>query len=429
MCCDDGWDSDLVALRTGADIVSVERFTGVREQWTNFSLEGLFDGPASGLLARALSAQDRPLNVVAYCSTQGLERQCRASQGRVRTLATPAALKHILDDKIALRRTLPSLGLEAVPGQVVTLGAATYRELGGLYGLPLVVQFPFGAAGHRTFFVQAEEEFTALGRDDPGAQVVVSKYIPGPAPNINVVVLDEAVLLSYPSVQLVGIRECTTWPAAYCGNDYAATRQLGDRIVRAIYHQARVLASWLQRLGFRGLFGIDFVTDGTSVYPVEINPRFQGSTHLLTQLQLMRGEVALSLIHALHFLPNNERALSAIAESALEPEELSGAQIILYNRERARQTVRGTLKPGIYVYGNGGMTYVREGLTLLDCRGDAEFAITCAVPRTGRIIEPGAPLLKIQTRNAALTAGGRSLRRWAARACHFAYRTLDLCPA
>ena len=100
----------------------------------------------------------------------------------------------------------------------------------------------------------------------------------GLSPNINAVVLDETVLLSYPSIQLIGVSECINLRAGYCGNDFSTTVSLPETVIQKIYEQTHKVGNWIRQQGYRGLFGIDFVTDGSTVYPVEINPRFQGST-------------------------------------------------------------------------------------------------------------------------------------------------------
>jgi len=44
MCCDYGLDTELIASRTGAPVISLESETGIRDIWNNLSLEKLFRG-------------------------------------------------------------------------------------------------------------------------------------------------------------------------------------------------------------------------------------------------------------------------------------------------------------------------------------------------------------------------------------------------
>lgn len=85
-----------------------------------------------------------------------------------------------------------------------------------MYGVPFVIQFPIGSAGHCTFFASTEAELGSLQSDSPHQDIIVSKYIRGVSPNVNAAVLDQAILLSYPSVQLIGLQECTNWPCVSC---------------------------------------------------------------------------------------------------------------------------------------------------------------------------------------------------------------------
>jgi len=54
--------------------------------------------------------------------------------------------------------------------------------------------------------------------------------------------------------------------------------------------------------GFLGIFGMDFLLNGDEVLALEINPRFQGSTMLLSLLQADRGEIPLAALHVMQFM-------------------------------------------------------------------------------------------------------------------------------
>lgn len=427
LCCDYGSDTEMVSSRTGARVISLERETGIREKWSNFSLEKLFEGKTVSRVSAVLLSQRRNLDIVAYCSTEGLEKLIGLSNGRVRILAARAFLKRFFDNKITLRAVLPALGINPVPGHVVRLGVPRFRELERTYGVPFVVQFPVGASGSHTFFVLTEADFTSLQDASPREDVVVSKYIQGVSPNVNAVVLDNTILLSYPSIQLIGVQECTNWPAGYCGNDFSATLFLPVSTMQDIHEQARRIGGWLRQHGFRGLFGVDFVADESGVYPVEVNPRFQGSTHVLTQTQVMRDEVPLALAHVLEFLKDDKGVpFEQLPSWWDEPKPLNGAQMILHSKESIPRVVRGMLEPGVYGLEDDAVAFRREGVSLIDCQDTEEFVVTCAIPRPGTRVEPGAPLLKIQTLHGVLDMRTRALQPWASMVCKWAYSALAL---
>jgi len=103
-----------------------------------------------------------------------------------------------------------------------------------------------GASGNRTFIISEEIEFASLQKANQPAEVIISNYAGGVSPNINPVITDDAVLLSQPSVQLIGIQSCTNWPSAYCGNDFSAARRIGESNVARIYQQTHTVGNWLR---------------------------------------------------------------------------------------------------------------------------------------------------------------------------------------
>ena len=429
ICCDYGLDTELISAETGTSVISLERKTGVREKWNNFSLERLLERETLSGLSAFLSSRQQSLDILAYCSTEGLEELAVQSSAQVRILAARAFLKRSFDNKITLRAVLPALGIEPVPGHVARLGSINLQEVDRSYGIPFVVQCPIGASGSDTHVITTEAQFESLQNASPDQDVIVSEYIRGLSPNVNAVVLADAILLSYPSIQLIGTHDCTDWPTRYCGNDFSATQSLPKSTIRRLWKQAGRIGDWLRQNGFRGLFGVDFVMDEAGLYPVEVNPRFQGSTHVLTLLHIMRGEPPLALAHVLEFLKRSGETFNVrLPLSSVEPEPLQGSHLILYSRESAQCIVQGLLRPGVYTWKDETIVYQRDGLTILDCHNVDEFVITCAVPAPDTQVEPGAPLLRIQSQRQLLDVETKMLQPWASKICKRVYEILALSP-
>jgi predicted ATP-grasp superfamily ATP-dependent carboligase len=66
------------------------------------------------------------------------------------------------------------------------------------------------------------------------------------------------------------------WPFGYCGN--IAPVPLPDAGLRLLGRMADAL---VQSSGLRGLFGVDFIWDGTTPWIVEVNPRYTAACELL----------------------------------------------------------------------------------------------------------------------------------------------------
>jgi hypothetical protein len=419
---DDGW----AAPRIGADVISLERETGVRIRGLGVGAQPLFEGDVGAQVSSALLRSGRERPVVTPFAIRGLETLAAASDGSIRIISPRTAVTGPLGDKLALRRALPGLGIEPVPHVIRDLAEVRFQEIERRYGLPFVVQLPTGSGGSGTFFVSSERDLRSLQDEKGHQEVSVSKYITGMAPNINAVVLDDEVWVSYPSIQVVGAPQCVGWRSGYCGNDFSATRRLPGAAVQAIYDQTRRIGAWIGEQGFRGMWGVDFAVDGSRVYPLEVNPRFQGSTRLLTELQYLAGQVPLVLAHVVGFMEGGQALLKRLSAHWDSPQPIDGAQIDLYSLESDWSTVRGSLQPGVYEWNGAKGVYRREGMTVVDCQNADEFVLSGTVPRTGTRVEPGSVLLRIQTRREILDGQSDKLQPWAAQVCEWVYDALAL---
>jgi hypothetical protein len=419
-----GLDTEWAASRMGAELISEERETGLRVRGHGAGMETMLQGPLGEQIASALL--DGPRGVVTWRSTETLEALDAASNGQLRVLAVPAALKRRLDNKIAFRKALAELGIEPVPHVLCDLTAVDFRRMEQRYGLPFVVQLAVGAGGSGTFFIDSEQDLRSVQDEHAGETVTVSKFISSVSPNINAVVCGDLVLLSHPSLQLVGVPQCVSRRSKYCGNDYVAAQRLPGSVIQAIYDQTRRIAAWIGKKGFRGLWGLDFAVDGTDVYPLELNPRLQGSTALLTELQHLNHETPLWLAHVVAHLEGGRKLLESLAPVWGEPQRLSGSQVSVLSRADDWRVVRGAVKPGVYAWDGAQATYLREGLTIADCRTTDEFVLTNNVPKAGTRCEARVGLCKIQTRREVADGASTKLQPWAQRLCDWVYDALSL---
>jgi len=113
------------------------------------------------------------------------------------------------------------------------------------------------------------------------------------------------VTLHAPSVQLIGIPLCTTRRFGYCGNDFAKVAELDPPLLAEIETITVVTGRWLAQQGYLGAFGIDAIVHDGTIYLVEVNPRFQGSSVHAAQLgrELERPDLFLDHIAAFLGLP------------------------------------------------------------------------------------------------------------------------------
>ena len=100
------------------------------------------------------------------------------------------------------------------------------------------------------------------------------------------------------NAQLVGQPELTSLEFGYSGNDFAFAAGLDNEILRecdAILHK---VGEFLGSNGYVGAFGVDFIlTQEGKVLFTEVNPRFQGSTRLLTRIAGRAGQADVLMEH------------------------------------------------------------------------------------------------------------------------------------
>lgn len=126
----------------------------------------------------------------------------------------------------------------------------------------------------------------------------VSPYLSGALPvNIGATVWKDGITVHRPSVQLIGIPAVVSREFGYCGNDFGLMRDVEPEIVDEIEDSTITIGEWLRRNGYRGSFGVDFLIHEGHALFTEVNPRFQGSTHLSSRISIEADEPCLMLEH------------------------------------------------------------------------------------------------------------------------------------
>ncbi len=184
---------------------------------------------------------------------------------------------------------------------------------------PVLLRMSRSAGGAGFARVDDSDHLAESWPHNPEAFVSVTPFLEQATPiNIGATVWHDGVTISHPSVQLIGIPECTTRPFGYCGNDFGLARELDVATIDAIETSVRTLGRWLRQYGYLGTFGADFlVHEGTPLF-TEINARFQGSTRASSQLSSEAGESCLFLDHIAAMLGGSapgSRPLRDIARS------------------------------------------------------------------------------------------------------------------
>lgn len=406
-CLDNGKELELLGERSGTCFYSMEKQTGRRVRPSNQCIEETLAALLPTLRPLMQKRNGVPWVLVTPYKCRTLEAFA-GENGHAALVPLPGVCD-LLNRKRNLFAGLDALNLPRIPGRWTTLPACRYAELAAEFGARFVAQLDSGISGSGTAIIASADEFESAAAKFGQSPAWVAPYAGNVSLNVNGLALEGGTVVCAPSVQLVGRAACGAAPGAYCGNDYTAASGLSRDMINLIIEQTGRIGGWIATLGYRGIFGLDFVLDErtSKPYPVDLNPRWQGSTALLTQAEAMEGRLPLAAadIACRLGLIGEDEILRSRAES---PAAVEGAQLVLRWNHPQWGVVKGDLKPGVYTF-EPEFSYRRPGVSIADCRLPGEALLTGGVPRSGALIAPGAYLIRISTRRTVLAADSVTL--------------------
>jgi hypothetical protein len=185
--------------------------------------------------------------------------------------------------------------------------------------------------------------------DDDGF-VGAAPFLDGAIPlNLSGCIYSNGIVhLHPPSLQLIGLRQCTDRPFGYCGNDFGAVAQLDDSALSEFDSMGRMVGEWLGSERYVGAFGLDALWKDGKVYFTEVNPRFQGSSALSAEIAASMGLPDLFLEHlaaGLGLTPND----SGLSVSDWVESQPPVSHVVVHNTTPTPAVrVRGAVLPNPY---------------------------------------------------------------------------------
>ncbi|NUT32335.1 MAG: ATP-grasp domain-containing protein [Hamadaea sp.] len=355
--------------------LSLEKLDGVRRRWRFGDVARLADFVPKVLAD--VPADDRPVLLIPPRASLSWQAAATAWPGRVRLAASPMAVTEPLaEDKIAVRAALRELGLPLPRELILAAADVDFAAVARRLGTPFVLQTPGGAGGQGTYLIRATADLTAALREQPhAARWLVSEYAGDTTINAAGLVYGDGVRLLPVSAQSSGITELGFGFGAYCGSTFGPDAVPADVAAQAGAY-AEVVGHWLGRLGHRGMYGVDIAVDGTDLRLLEVNPRIQGSSWLLSGLQAEPCLVA-----------HVEAVLGAELGTPVVP-----AQPV---RTGSHLLMRWTGSPGVV-----------HGLPSL---GEQDGVSVTGLPERGVTLLPGAIMARLAADHVMTTADGRGL--------------------
>lgn len=368
-----------------------------------------------------------------YKVSSKIEKICQKNGWQM--LANPKRFgKETLENKIKFRKIQEELGLTPIPGEVADFLKLDFKSLSKKYGLPLVIQHPTKGGGKGTFFIKSKEDFEDLkarkGKRFEGIEVIVAKFIKGPSPSLTGCVLRQGIVYTNLQYQLLDIPQLFSpkkGSGLFCGHDWSAS-DFPKEISLQAYDYAEKLGRYFQKIGYQGIFGLDFVLEEKTgkLYPTECNPRLLGSFPVLPMVQIKNGEIPLLALHLLEFL-KADYEIDIHEINQMVQQKKIGAQMILHNLEEKGTKNFKKLKAGVYQLSNKKLEFVRPGYALRHLKNPGEFVLTDGVPFLGTRFSSNERLMRILTLDQVLE-NYRSLNPQAKKIVQQVYQGLDLRP-
>jgi len=348
--------------------------------------------------------------LIVYKSSSRMERVCKEHNW---TLVAPPVRfgKSLFENKVKFRRLLEEIGVPVPPGKIKKPQNLHYGHLINTLGLPFVIQHPTRGGGKGTFFIRNKDDFDQAlkklririkeGQELPAKapeEIIVARFVKGPSPSITGCVTHHGILSTCPQMQILDIPELFNpekGSGLFCGHDWKYCPN--ENIKNQAYKIVEKVGKYFQSQGYKGIFGLDFVTDEKEekLYVTEANPRLLATFPTITMVQVRLREPPIIAFHLLEYL-NIDYDIDVAEINRLMRQPKQGAHMFLHNLTGQWARNHREIKAGVYKLSSK-LEFVRSGYALKHLKNEDEFLITEGVPYRKSHFSPNRRLCRILT--------------------------------
>ena len=353
------------------------------------------------------TGNSQPL-IITFKPSPALEKVC--AENNFKYLGNSWRLNRELENKIKFNEVLKKLKIPSAESEVMDADKISYQQLKNKFGKDFIVQLSRGFSGNSTFLITLSNPSLAkrgeinflLENKKLGAvsnkKIKISKFIKGPTITLNACLLKSRLLISQFFYQITGEKELNQNLLGSCGNDFAVDLKLSKEASDKIYDYTKKIGEYLKTLGYKGIFGLDFVVDENNqeVHLIEINPRLTASVPVFTKLQIKKNELPFLALHILEFLGLDYTA-------GLKPSfqnKNSFSQLILRNTLSYPVKIFRAVPSGLYKLENNKLKFIEPGYCLESLNNTDEFLVQCL--SSGNTVNPNIEYANIQMNNGVM---------------------------
>ncbi len=342
--------------------------------------------------------------VVPYVNSTEIEDACASRNFRL--FAPQAKLVYEMEGKDSAMAFLEEVCPEAViPSKVQPFGECKWDKESSGIAIQRLDQIYTGGKG--TILIRTEDEFENLSIP-PDEVVKTAAFIEGPSLNINAVASSEGTVTTDFSLQIIGPPDCSVNTASYCGNDWDSAQALSPAMHEEVHRLTRVVGDALFARGYKGWFGMDFLVDSHTnhVYVMEINPRMQGSTSMITLTECLDGLTPLLDLHLMSHLgiPFDQ---SAEDYSQQYRNTTKGAHILIRIGDDPI-TFSSTCPPGLYASKGEEWSHTNDSIQFKDAR-EKQGVVVQGIPPLGKEVFAHDRIATIQSPHQVLDGTNSSV--------------------
>ncbi len=393
------FSEEIINIHPEMKFLSFEALTQVRKDWNSINMDSLFQSTLGMDAIRLLLNNSGEKNLLCYYPSQFMERlsYINSRLGRLNVLSNNFIIRHSLYDKFFVKRTVSSRGIQVVPFIIHSPHLLEFEDLRDLFpnARRFVVQEAHGTSGIRTSLLRSKEDFRVFSCENRDSVITISPFIKGTPVNVNACVYRGKTWAAFPSVQIIGAPLCSDRVFGFCGSDFSHAKTfLQNNTLDDIFKMTIEIGEWLITLGYRGIFGLDFIVDENGKpFFLEINPRFQASTPYLIEEQMRQGFPPLICLHIAAFLNLEIGKLPSPFDYYSLP--LQGGYVIMHHNSSFEGRTISMPDSGLYEMNNGHISKTDEVKLSDDLKAKRLFAIHAGAPSKGTIVEKSAQLFKV----------------------------------
>ena len=384
-------------------VVSQEENDYYRRTWSNDSLGTLYK-TSQNILKKIEETEGGLINVLTYAASKEWEKLNVLKNNKFHVIGSPYHIKDIIDNKITTREALRKRGIPVPLSIEMVNSDMDFRLLKNIVGNPFILQMSSGSSGKGTYIINNEqdlEQAKGLGYEKTW---LVSRYIGRTTLNVHGLAFPNCICTSIPSVQITGIPGMSVGWASYCGNDFWSAKVHYESLGALISRLVADVGQWLLNIGYEGIYGVDIALDGNKAYVIEVNPRLQGSTWLLSEIEFEMGLVPLSIQHFFwHLGKRFEFANNSMIEYT------GASYLIIHSTIKTNVFFKHRLCQGAYIIDNSNnLKWQHDCIGIHELKND-EFLLFGLPHPEGIILEHGSVVVRIASRKQLASIDGRTL--------------------